>query len=151
MKKQKIWVSKATTELRWYWPSIMTLNWPVSHNIYQMGSTTSIKFHPWKLINNTCHTIDNMLLLVMVTMGMWSPCGLMNPILSYVLINILDDRVNKCTVSNILVELNLFILHQVTLVRSLKWLSVDELLYTWIPRLRTYPHLQVMPEQSWSR
>ena len=50
MKKQKIWVSKATTELKWYWPSIMTLNWPVSHNIYQMGNTTSIKFHPWKLI-----------------------------------------------------------------------------------------------------
>ena len=26
-----------------------------------MGNTTSIKFHPWKLISNTCHTIDNII------------------------------------------------------------------------------------------
>ena len=82
---------------------------PIHYVIYQTVNTISIKISPWKLISKICHIITNILLLVMVTMGIWSPCGLKNPLLCYVLIYILDNRVNTCTVSYILVELSLFI------------------------------------------
>ena len=59
----------------------------------------------WLPISHICLLTNNILFLVMVTMGMWSPCGLMNPILSYVLLSIFDDRINRCTVSNIHIQL----------------------------------------------
>ena len=64
----------------------------------------------WRHRNaHICLLTNNILFLVMVTMGMWSPCGLMNPISSYVLLSIFDDRINRCTVSNIHIQLKFFI------------------------------------------
>ena len=63
----------------------------------------------WLPISHICLLTNNILFLVMVTMGMWSPCGLMNPMLSYFLLSIFDDRINRCIVSNIHIQLKFFI------------------------------------------
>ena len=84
---------------------------PIDHSIYQTANTLSVEFSSWKLISNTCQVNNTLFSLVMATMGMRSPCGFMNSISSHALINMhFDDRINKCIVSNILIELNLYIL-----------------------------------------
>ena len=80
----------------------------VNHNIHHAGSTSSTPGN-WLPISHMCPLTNNIMFLIMVTIGMWSPCGRVNPIYTYVLWNILDDRINRCTVGNIHIWLKFFI------------------------------------------
>ena len=81
----------------------------IDHSIYQIDNTLSIKSKPRKLMSIVCHIINDMLFIVMVTMGFEVHLELIKPIFSYVLINMFDDWIKRGTVSDILGVLNFFL------------------------------------------